>query len=70
VRSALYVPARVALRFNPLIVPLGQRLLAKGMAKKAVQVAGMHKRLHLVYGVLKSGKPFDPNHTKGQQKQD
>ena len=60
-RHALYFPAMTALRFNPLIRALRQRLLEKGKAKMAVLGAAMRKLLHIVFGVLKSGRPFDPN---------
>jgi transposase len=60
-RHALYFPAMTALRFNPLIRALRERLEEKGKAKMAILGAAMRKLLHLVYGVLKSGKPFDPN---------
>jgi transposase len=60
-RKALYMPAMAARRCNPLITPLCERLLEKGKAKKQVIAAAMRKLLHLVYGVLKSGQPFDPN---------
>lgn len=60
-RKALYLPAMAARRFNPLIAAFCERLLAKGKAKKQVIGAAMRKLLHLAYGVLKSGCPFDPN---------
>lgn len=60
-RKALYLPAMSAQRFNPLIATFSERLLAKGKAKKQVIGAVMRKLLHLAYGVLKSGRPFDPN---------
>ncbi|MBD2080406.1 transposase [Leptolyngbya sp. FACHB-17] len=60
-RKALYLPAMSARRFNPLIAAFCERLLAKGKAKKQVIGAAMRKLLHLAYGVLKSGCPFDPN---------
>jgi hypothetical protein len=28
--------------------------------------AAMHKLLHLIYGILKSGRPFDPDFLKKQ----
>jgi transposase len=31
------------------------------MAKKAVIGAVMHKLTHLIYGVIHTGKPFDPD---------
>lgn len=60
-RKALFLPAMAAKRFNPLIAAFCQRLLAKGKAKRQVIGAAMRKLLHLAYGVLKSGRPFDPN---------
>ena len=60
-RHALYFPAMTALRFNPLVRALRDRLKERGKAKMAVLGAAMRKLLHIVFGVLKSGKPFDPN---------
>lgn len=60
-RSALYFPALVAQRHNPILRIFAQRLLAAGKPKMAVVVAVMRKLLHLVYGILTSGLPFDPN---------
>ena len=61
-RAALYMPSLVARRHNPILRAFAERLLANGMAKKAVVVAVMHKLTHLIYGVLKTGKPFDANY--------
>jgi transposase len=60
IRRALYMPALVAGRHNPLIKALRQRLLARGKHPMAVVGAMMRKLLTIAYGVLKSGKPFDP----------
>lgn len=60
-RKSLYFPAITALRFNPLIKALGVRLSAAGKSKMLIIGAAMRKLLHLAYGVLKSGRPFDPN---------
>lgn len=60
-RSALYMPATVAKRYNPVVAALSARLTAKGMAPKAIVGAAMHKLAHLIYGVLKSGSPFRAN---------
>ena len=62
-RAALYFPAMVALRHNPVVRAFGERLRANGLPPKAVVVAAIRKLLHLVYGVLKSGRPFDPNYS-------
>lgn len=60
-RKALFLPAMSARRWNPLIREFCERLLAKGKPKRQVIGAAMRKLLHLAYGVLKSGCPFDPN---------
>jgi transposase len=60
-RAALYMPALVARRFNPLLHAFAERLKLRGLTAKAVIVAVMRKLLHLAYGVLKSGQPFDPH---------
>jgi transposase len=60
-RAALFLPALVAQRHNPLLRAFAQRLQASGKLPKQIIVAVMRKLLHLAYGVLKSGQPFDPN---------
>jgi transposase len=59
-RKALYLPAIVALRCNPLVKAMGARLSVSGKSKMLIVGAAMRKLLHLAFGVLKSGKPFDP----------
>jgi len=59
-RRALYFPALSAMRFNKLIRNFCERLAQKGKHKMTIIAAAMHKLLVLAYGVLKSGKPFDP----------
>ena len=61
IRAALYMPAVVAKRHNPVLRAFAERLRAKGLCEMAIIAAVMRKLLHLIYGVLKSGKPFDPN---------
>lgn len=62
VRQALYMPAIVAMKHNPLIRAFAQRLEQRGVCKLAIVTAVMRKLLHLVFGVLKTGKKFDPDH--------
>lgn len=57
-RKALYFPAIAAVRFNPLVRALSDRLRAAGKPKMLVIGAAMRKLVHLAYGVLKSGRPF------------
>src|SRR6201984_2842444 len=60
-RAALYMPAMSAMRYNPAIVALVTRLKAKGrLNPKQIVVAAMRKLLVLCFGLLKTGRPFDP----------
>ncbi len=61
-RQILYMPAIVAKRYNPIIHTFCERLYLSGLKPMEVLGAAMRKLLHLVYGVLKSGRPFDPNY--------
>jgi transposase len=58
-RKSLYFPAMAALRFNPAVRALGDRMKASGKCKMVILGAAMRKLLCLAFGVLKSGKPFD-----------
>jgi transposase len=59
-RRALYFPAMNALRFNPVLHALRERLKERGKRPMVILGAAMRKLLHLAFGVLKSKKPFDP----------
>lgn len=61
-RVALFFPALVAKRRNPILARFASRLAEAGKCKMAVMGAVMRKLLHLVYGILKSGRPFDPHY--------
>ncbi|MDQ4076687.1 MAG: IS110 family transposase [Chloroflexota bacterium] len=61
-RRVLYMPALSAHQWNPIIAAFRARLEARGKSKMTIVVAVMRKLLHLCYGVLKTGKPFDPEH--------
>jgi len=64
-RLAVYFPAVAAIRHNPLVKALYERLLAAGKARMAALGAAMRKMLMLVYGVLKNREKFDPQwHSK------
>ena len=61
-RSSLYMPALAAMRFNPIVAALAVRLKSFGRLKpKQIVVAAMRKLLVLCFGVLKTGKRFDPS---------
>lgn len=61
-RKLLYFPAIVAKNHNPIVRAFCEQLLARGKHTMTVIGAAMHKLLHLAYGVVKAGKPFDPNY--------
>lgn len=61
-RKGLYFPALSAIRFNPLLAALYTRLINAGKPKLVAITVAMRKLLVLAYGVLKSGKPFDPDY--------
>lgn len=60
-KHCLYFPAMVAGKHNPLIARFWQRLKAQNKPGKLIVEACMHKLLAIVYGVLKSKKPFNPH---------
>jgi transposase len=59
-RKALFFPAMTAIQHNPFLQQLWERLLERGKCKMTIIGAVMRKLIHLAYGVLKSGKSFDP----------
>lgn len=61
-RKVFYMAGLVAKRHNKSLQPFVERLKAKGKAPKAIICAVMRKLAHLVFGVLKSGRPFDVNY--------
>jgi transposase len=61
-RKALFMPALTAKKYNPIIDRFCTRLARNGLSKMAVIGAAMRKLIHMIFGVLKSGKNFDPNH--------
>ena len=59
-RRALYFPAITALRCSPFFKAWAEGLQERGKSKMSVICAVMRKLIHLAYGVLKTGTPFDP----------
>lgn len=57
-RKALFFPALVAMKKNPIIRAFAERLAKRGKRKMVIVAAAMRKLLIIVYGVLKSGRPF------------
>ena len=59
-RKALYMPAMVTLYKTEWGNRFRERLAAAGKPAKLIIGAMMRKLIHVAFGVLKSGKPFDP----------
>ena len=60
-RKALYMPSLVSLQHNPVIIGFCRRLSNKAKHGKVIVCAVMPKLVHIIFGVLKSGRPFDAN---------
>ncbi len=60
-RKALYMPSLVAMQCNPVIISFSRRLAERGKNGKVIVCAVMRKLVHIIVGVLKSGRPFDLN---------
>lgn len=63
-RQCLFMPAISALKSNPVIKSLDERMTKTNHHRMEVVIAAMRKLLHLAYGVLKTQLPFDPDYGK------
>lgn len=63
-RKALYFPALAAIRFNPTLRALHARLRAAGKPPMVIVGAAMRRLIHLAFGVLKSGRAYDPTYAR------
>ncbi|MBK5017962.1 IS110 family transposase [Pantoea sp. S62] len=62
-RSAMYMPALVALKHNPDIRAFGHRLRLAGKPGMLIVGAAMRKLIHIIFGVLRSGTVYTPQIT-------
>ncbi len=60
IRGVLYMPAVSAMSWNPAVRAHAQRLRARHKPGKTVTVAAIRKLIHIAFGVIHSGMPFDP----------
>lgn len=60
-RRSLYFPALVAKNHNPLFSSFNENMTKKGKCAKVIITAIMRKLLHIIFGVLKHNKAFDPH---------
>jgi transposase len=61
-RKALYMPALISIQCNPVMIAFYNRLKEKGENGKVIVCAIMRKLVIVIFGVLKSGKKYDPNY--------
>lgn len=59
-RSKLYMPALTGKGCNPTLKAFSQRLGERGKPFKVIMCALMRKLIHIVWGVLRSGRPYSP----------
>jgi len=57
-RTALFLPALIALKCNQRIMAMAARMKEAGKPKMVIVGAAMRKLVMIAYGVLKSGQPF------------
>ena len=60
-RKSLYMAALSAKRYNEHLRPFVLRLEKNGLKPKAIIVAVMRKLLHIIYGMFKHDRSFDPS---------
>lgn len=64
IRSALYMPAWVAVKHNPVIKSFYERLIAKGKKPKVAITACMHKLLLIINSLIKKNIKWNPEYSK------
>lgn len=62
-RKTLFMPALVAVHYNPVLMTFYKRLLKKGKPKKLALVAAMRKLLLICRAMLIAQKPFNPHNS-------
>ncbi len=62
IRKMLYMPALSSIRCNPILSEFANRLRLNGKKGKVIVAAVMRKMIHIAFGVLKSGMPFNANY--------
>jgi transposase len=60
-RRALYMPALVAVRWNPHLKAFYELLQARHKTKLQAVIAVARKLLHAIHGIFKSRTPYDGN---------
>ena len=56
--------AGTAHTYKAVVAEFHRRLKENGKNGKVIVCAAMRKLVHIIYGVLKTGKPFNPHYTQ------
>ncbi len=59
IRRALFMPALVAVQYEPHVKAFYEKLLGRGKTKMQANAAVMRKLLHAIYGMLKHDRDFE-----------
>ncbi len=59
IRRGLFMPAIVAVQYEPHVKAFYEKLLARGKTKMQANVAVMRKLLHAIYGMIKHDRDFE-----------
>ena len=59
IRRGLFMPAIVAVQYEPNVKAFYDKLLARGKTKMQANVAVMRKLLHAIYGMMKHDRDFE-----------
>ena len=59
IRRALFMPALVAVQYEPHVKAFYEKLLGRGKTKMQANVAVMRKLMHAIYGMLKHDRDFE-----------
>lgn len=66
-RNALYMASAPASRFNPILKPFYDQLVARGKPKKVARCAVARKLIHIAWACVTKQRFFDPNFAHSQQ---
>ena len=64
IRSRLFMPTLVAVRYNPVLKAYYTGLISRGKCKMVALVAAMRKLLCILNSMVKNNQKWDPNFTK------
>ena len=64
IRTALYMPTKAAMQFNPVIREFDLRLQQAGKPYQVRVIACMRKLIQIMYACCVTGKFFDPNYAR------